>query len=91
MKYCYHLFRLYHGKKHFSKTLLKVLGVGRIVTMLKPSHLAGDEEQPVRAVANIPRLCPKLRSKRPSTLRVGMDMADPLALLQGNQHARIPL
>jgi len=55
--------------------------------MLRPSHLAGDEVWLIRAVTNVPQLRPKLRSKRPTTLRVGMDMADPVAPLQGNQHA----
>jgi len=61
--------------------------MGGKFTMLKPSHLAGDEEWLIREGTNIPQLCPKLRSKRPTTLRMGMDMADPLAPLQGNQHA----
>jgi len=41
-------------------------------------------------VTNIPQLCPKLRRKRPITLRVGVDTADPLEPLQGNQHAQVP-
>jgi len=36
-------------------------------------------------------LHPKLKSRSPTALRVGMDMADPLASLQENQHAQVLL
>jgi len=65
-------------------------GVQGKVTKLKSSHLAGEQVWPIRAVTDIPQLCPKLRSKRPTAFRVDMDMADPFAPLQGNQHARVP-
>jgi len=64
---------------------------GHKVTMLKPLHPVGEEGWPTRAVTKLLYLPPKLRSRRPKILRVGMATADPLEPLWGKVHARVRL